>query len=106
MEALPDDFDWVPDEVGVLDGTFTWDVTCMSNDHGHGTADVVMYFGFNRPAYREFEGAEGKHYTVDVIDTWNMTVETLEGAFEGKFRIDLPSRQYMMLRVREVEAKQ
>ena len=35
-----------------------------------------------------------------------MTVETLEGAFEGKFRIDLPSRQYMMLRVREVEAKQ
>lgn len=34
-----------------------------------------------------------------------MTVETLPQTFEGAFRIDLPSRQYMMLRVRTVEAE-
>lgn len=104
MEALPAGMDWVPDEIGVIDGTFTWDVTCMANAMGQGTDDVLMYFGFNRPAYREFEGAEGVLYTVDVIDTWNMTVETLVGTFGGKFRIDLPSRQYMMLRVRTAAA--
>lgn len=102
MEALPAGMDWVPDEVGILDGTFTWDVTCMANTCGQGTDDVLMYFGFFRPAYREFEGTEGKKYTVDVIDTWNMTVKTLPNTYEGKFRIDLPSRQYMMLRLRTV----
>lgn len=104
MEALPADFDWVPDEVGILDGTFTWDVTCMSNDHGRGTADVLMYFGFNRPAYREFEGESGARYKVSVVDTWGMTEEELPGTFKGKFRIDLPSKQYMMLRLTKLEA--
>lgn len=105
MESLPAGMDWVPDGIEVLDGTFTWDVTCMADHRGQGTDDVIMYFGFFRPAYREFEGAEGKKYTVDVIDTWNMTVNTLPGTFEGKFRIDLPSRQYMMLRLRTVDAQ-
>ncbi len=98
------DADGITDEVGILDGTFTWDVTCMSNDHGHGTADVLMYFGFNRPAYREFEGEAGARYKVNVVDTWDMTEEELPGTFEGKFRIDLPSKQYMLLRLTKVEA--
>lgn len=103
MEALPAGMDWVDgNKVGVLLGTFTWDVTCMADKRGAGVDDVLMYFGFFRPAYREFTGAEGKRYTVDVIDTWNMTVETLPGTFEGTFRIDLPSRQYMMVRLRTV----
>ena len=34
-----------------------------------------------------------------------MAAETLEGTFEGKFRIDLPSRQYMMLRIREAKTE-
>ena len=76
----------------------------MSNDHGHVTADVLMYFGFNRPAYREFEGEAGARYKVNVVDTWDMTEEELPGTFEGKFRIDLPSKQYMLLRLTKVEA--
>lgn len=81
MESLPSGMDWVPDEIGVIDGTFTWDVTCMADSMGKGTDDVLMYFGFFRPAYREFTGDEGKRYQVDVIDTWNMTVETLPQTF-------------------------
>lgn len=33
-----------------------------------------------------------------------MAEEELPGTFEGKFRIDLPSKQYMMLRLTKLEA--
>ncbi|MET1088382.1 MAG: DUF5605 domain-containing protein [Arthrobacter sp.] len=33
-------------------------------------------------------------FEVDIIDTWNMTVETLPGTFKRRFRMDLPGRQY------------
>ena len=42
----------------------------------------------------------GTAYAVDVIDTWNMTIETLQGSLEGTFRVDLPGRQYMAVRLR------
>ena len=76
----------------------------MSNDCGRGTADVIMYFGLNRPAYREFEGEAGTRCKVSAVDTWDMTEEELPGTFEGKFRIDLPSKQYMLLRLTKVGA--
>lgn len=53
---------------------------------------------------RESEGEAGARYKVRVVDTWDMTEEELPGTFEGKFRIDLPSRQYMLLRLTKVEA--
>lgn len=53
---------------------------------------------------REFEGEAGARYKVRVVDTWDMTEEELPGTFEGKFRIDLPSKQYMMLRLTKLEA--
>ncbi|WP_258803590.1 DUF5605 domain-containing protein [Pseudarthrobacter sp. NS4] len=31
-----------------------------------------------------------------------MTVETLPGTFQGRFRIDLPGRQYIAVRLRAV----
>lgn len=52
---------------------------------------------------REFEGESGARYKVSVVDTWGMTEEELPGTFEGKFRIDLPSKQYMMLRLTKLE---
>ena len=42
----------------------------------------------------------GAAYTVDVIDTWDMTVARLDGTREGTFRVDLPGRQYMAVRLR------
>lgn len=100
MEALPRDMDWVPDEKGMLAGTLTWDVTCMANDRGAGEDDILIYFGFFAPAYREFMAPEGTGYTVEVIDTWNMTVDALPGVRTGSFRVDLPGRPYMMVRLR------
>ena len=62
----------------------------------------LIYFGFNQPTYRRFVMPPGLRFEIDVIDTWNMTVETLPGTFEGRFRIELPGRQYIAVRLRAV----
>jgi hypothetical protein len=62
----------------------------------------LIYFGFNQPTYRRFVMPPGLKFAIDVIDAWNMTVETLPGTFEGRFRIELPGRQYIAVRLRAV----
>lgn len=42
------------------------------------------------------------NFEVDIIDTWKMTIETLPGKYSGRFRIDLPGRQFIALRLRAV----
>ena len=39
-----------------------------------------------------------------MIDTWNMTVETVPGVHRGTVRVDCPARQYMAVRLRRVDA--
>ncbi len=58
----------------------------------------IYYYSFMQPAYKKFS-MEGK-YEVEVIDTWNMTIEKV-GVFEGTFKIDLPGRPYMAIRLRK-----
>ena len=41
-------------------------------------------------------------YEVEVIDTWNMTIDKL-GVFQGEFQIDLPGRPYMAIRLKKAE---
>jgi hypothetical protein len=62
----------------------------------------LIYFGFNQPTYRRFVMPPGIRFHIDVIDTWNMTIETLPETFEGRFRIELPGRQYIAVRLRAV----
>jgi hypothetical protein len=38
-------------------------------------------------------------FAIDVIDTWNMTVERVAERVAGKVRVELPGRQYMAIRV-------
>ncbi|MFK4762481.1 DUF5605 domain-containing protein [Microbacterium sp. ZW T5_45] len=59
----------------------------------------VGYFGFNRPRFRNVLLTDGE-WTIDVIDTWNMTVETLPGTHgAGSVRVELPGRQFMAIRI-------
>ncbi|WP_231391754.1 DUF5605 domain-containing protein [Arthrobacter sp. 35W] len=62
----------------------------------------ISYFGFNQPTYRHFVVPAGTTYEVDIIDTWNMTIETLPGTYEGRFRLELPGRQFIAVRLRAV----
>ncbi|WP_243076489.1 DUF5605 domain-containing protein [Microbacterium sp. SS28] len=64
-----------------------------------GVADShrVAYFGFNRPRFRHVVLPEGE-WTIDVIDTWNMTVHRMPHTHRGTARVELPGRQYMAVR--------
>jgi hypothetical protein len=62
----------------------------------------LCYTGNGRPSFREFSFPAGKQYRVEVIDTWDMTIED-RGIYSGKFYIDLPAKQYIALRIREIE---
>lgn len=72
-----------------------WDLPCAGVEDQY----RLYYFGFNRPTFREFRLRPGISWKVSVIDTWNMTIEELPGLYEGTFRIDLPRRPYMAVRM-------
>ena len=54
-----------------------------------------------RPSFRDFYFDDDTSFTVRVIDTWNMTI-TDAGVHSGKFRIALPGREYMAVRLTRV----
>lgn len=61
----------------------------------------IHYYGFGRPSFREFRKPEGASYRAEVIDTWEMTV-TDAGVHSGRFRIPLPGKEYMAIRLIKV----
>ncbi len=56
----------------------------------------IHYYGFNRPSFRDFNAP--KQCKVEIIDTWDMTI-TEVGTYEGNFRIQLPGKQYIAVRL-------
>jgi hypothetical protein len=44
----------------------------------------------------------GTQYKVEVIDTWEMTINELEDVYEGNFRIELPGKQFMAVRMTKI----
>ena len=80
---------------GVLEPlTSDWDV------RWGGAEDCrIAYFGFGRPRYRDIVMAPGTRWHVDVIDTWNMTIDRQPEIAEGCFRVPLPGREYMAIRL-------
>jgi hypothetical protein len=58
----------------------------------------VGYFGFNRPRFRNVMLDDGA-WRVEVIDTWNMTVEPVPGEHRGQVRVELAGRPYLAVRV-------
>lgn len=61
----------------------------------------IHYYGFGRPSFRDFHKEEDVSYRVEVIDTWEMTI-TNAGVHSGKFRIPLPGKEYMAIRLIKV----
>ncbi len=68
---------------------------------GGGAGYEIHYYGFGRPSFRDFIKPEGK-WKAEVIDTWDMTI-TDAGVHEGKFRIKLPGKEYMAIRLTKVD---
>ena len=62
----------------------------------------LFYFGDGQPSWRDLE-LEGGPYRCEIIDTWNMTTKPVKGTFQGRCRIDLPTRPYMAARFTAVK---
>lgn len=82
LEPIPQDFDAV--SAGVPDEY------------------LLYYYGFNQPRFRHFVHDPAIMWEADVIDTWNMSIETLSGTYSGRFTLQLPGRPYMAIRLRRV----
>lgn len=61
----------------------------------------LFYYSFMRPSFRDLYFDEDTEFEVSVIDTWEMTIER-RGTFKGRFRVQLPGKSYMAIRVRRV----
>jgi len=80
----------------------------ISSNQGFPVAGVqgefyLEYYGFGQPIFREVTLPPGHEYQVDIIDTWNMTIDTLPGTYTGTFRVDLPGREFIALRMTSVD---
>jgi hypothetical protein len=61
----------------------------------------IFYFGHHQPGFRNLDLPAAARYRVDVIDTWNMTVDCIAEAASGPVTVPLPARQYMALRIQK-----
>lgn len=90
LEEAPVDFlDYAPA------GSGPRDLPCAGQPNQY----YLYYYGFNQPVLKQFTMEPGIRYRADVIDTWDMTVTPVKGLFEGSFRIDLPGKPYMAVRL-------
>lgn len=79
-----------------------WEENSATAAHaGYRGKYYLFYTGHTRPSFKEFEFEPEKRYQVEVIDTWNMTIDN-KGIYTGKFYISLPSLEYMAIRIQEV----
>lgn len=64
--------------------------------YAHIGTDCYLRFYDTRPTARDtLPLPEDRKYTVQVIDTWNMTVETVAEGVSGTYVVKLPSRENM-----------
>ncbi|MFO8006146.1 MAG: DUF5060 domain-containing protein [Candidatus Brocadiia bacterium] len=80
-----------------LDWFSSWSVDGV----GKGDDYVLLYTGIRQPAVCPLDLPH--RYEVDVIDTWEMTVETLEGTYEGECEVPLPGKSHVALRLRRAD---
>ncbi len=81
---------------------FAWDdVVAVPADARCAGSYYLLYFGLFRPSFREYRIDDDNDYEVHVIDTWKMTV-TRAGVFRGAFRVELPGKEYMAIRIKKV----
>ncbi len=90
---------------GLRPKNMEWDEICVvpeDENLADETGYHLFYYGISRPGFRYYHIDDNNIYTVDIIDTWNMTVENV-GSFKGRFRIDLPTREYLAVRIKKAE---
>lgn len=63
----------------------------------------LIYFGSYQPMRKDLTLPTDGRFSIEVIDTWNMSVTPLPETYSGKCRIELPGKPYIALRIRSVD---
>ncbi len=58
----------------------------------------LFYYEDYQPSFRPIRLPEGNSYTIDVIDTWEMTINRLPGLYSGSIEVPLPGKPYIAVR--------
>ncbi len=66
----------------------------------HARDYFLYYFGMHQPGMRHFRLPDGQ-YRVDLIDTWNMHIQTAFENASGEICVDLPGRKFIAVRIRK-----
>ena len=77
-----------------------WDNIAVP-DQAEAGCYYLIYLDIMRPSYRNLHFDDETSYQVDIIDTWNMTIEDA-GIHKGNIKVELPSREYMAIRLTKV----
>ena len=59
----------------------------------------LIYLGGRQPIRHTIELRQDIEFYCDLIDTWNMTINSIPGFLSGKVELNLPGRPYMALRI-------
>lgn len=78
-----------------------WDVICGGKEHKY----YLFYFGNSQPSFRIFEMPEDIEFKVQIIDTWEMTIKELEGIYKGTFKIELPAKRYIAVKLQAINER-
>ena len=63
-----------------------------------GTGYYLFYFWTHQPRFRDFSLPEGS-FRIDIIDTWNMTVDRVADEATGQVQVELPRQKYLAVRI-------
>ena len=74
---------------------------CEASGYNLDEGYYLFYYGLHQPALQMFN-LQGGVFQVDVIDTWNMTVEMVMEGASGQVSVPLPGRKYMVVRIKKV----
>ena len=67
---------------------------------GHnGDNYFLVYQGRQQPRFRRVNLPEGGSYQIDIIDTWNMTIDKFAEAATGMVEVELPRQKYLAIRI-------
>jgi hypothetical protein len=63
-----------------------------------GRGYYLFYFWTHQPRFRDFALPEGS-FRIDIIDTWNMTLDRVADEATGQVRVELPRQKYLAVRI-------
>ncbi|MHA4844215.1 DUF5605 domain-containing protein [Flavitalea antarctica] len=62
----------------------------------------LHYFNLDQPRSAELSLPD-RNYSIELIDTWNMTVKRVDGQFTGTCVVELPQKPGIALRIVQIK---